>query len=75
MGFCVRVYFVFLWGKLPVIQEHPVIKYTKYRLRERMDEIEEMCPRPVACCIMTRPGISICLQVINYSIDRGMCRA
>lgn len=23
-----------------------------------MDEVEEMCPRPVACCIMTSPGSS-----------------
>ena len=42
MGFCVPVYFLFLLGKLPVIQEHPVIKYTEYRLREWLDEIEEM---------------------------------
>ena len=75
MGFCVPVYFLFLLGKLPVIQGHPVIKYTEYRLREWMDEIEEICPGPVACRSMTRPGILICLQVINDSINRGMCRA
>lgn len=79
MGFCVPVYFLFLLGKLPVIPEHPVIKYTQYRLREWMDEIEyeieEMCPGPVACRSMTGPGILICLQVINDSINRGMCRA
>lgn len=75
MGFCVPVYFLFLLGKLPVIQQHPVIKYTEYRLREWMDEIEEICPGPVARRSMTSPGILICLQVINDSINRGMCRA
>ena len=49
MGFCVHVYFLFLLGKLPVIQEHPAIKQAKCRLRDEMDEVEEVCPRAVVC--------------------------
>lgn len=42
MGFCVHVYFLFLLGKLQVIQEHPEIKYMKSSLTEWINEIEEM---------------------------------
>lgn len=57
MGFCVHVYFLFQLGKLKVILEHPMIKYVRQRLREQIDAVEEMCPRPVACCIITRLGM------------------
>lgn len=74
MGFCVHVDLLFLLGKLQVIQEHPVIKYIKERLKEQMDEVGDMCPRSMACCIMTEVWVfCICLLVINYSVNRGMC--
>lgn len=75
MGFRVHVYLLFLLGKLQVIQEHPVIKCIKERLKEQMHEVGEMCPRSMACCIMTEVSVFyyICLLVINYSVNRGMC--
>lgn len=43
MGFCMHEHFLFLLGKLQVIQQHLALKYMKYRLREQMDEVE-VCP-------------------------------
>lgn len=35
MGFLMHVYFLFLLGKLQVLQQHPVIKHVKCRRRDR----------------------------------------